>query len=202
MDENIAGELRCPVCLEFLTVPIILPCSHILCREPCGERLFRDEFVRCPVCRENSLVTGGVESLPRVITIEHIIEQLQAQPAALEPPPVPCEPCGPGDIPCQLCSDEGNKAIRSCLVCNVSYCEQCLNISHPDREPFTLHELVEPRKIPKPKPVKCIYHDMPVVIFCQKCQALGCPQCADDPNAHHDHPVQKLEEAMLLVKVW
>jgi hypothetical protein len=78
--EAVEDELRCPVCLELFTCPIILPCSHILCRTPCAERLFVRESIRCPVCRDNSLVTGGVDSLPRVISLEHIIEQIRSQP--------------------------------------------------------------------------------------------------------------------------
>jgi len=49
MDEYLVGELQCPVCLELLNWPIILPCSHVLCRDPCAERLFVHGFIRCPV---------------------------------------------------------------------------------------------------------------------------------------------------------
>jgi len=49
MDEYLVGELQCPVCLELLSWPIILPCSHVLCRDPCAERLFVHGFIRCPV---------------------------------------------------------------------------------------------------------------------------------------------------------
>jgi len=51
MDEYLVGELQCPVCLELLNWPIILPCSHVLCRDPCAERLFVHGFIRCPVSR-------------------------------------------------------------------------------------------------------------------------------------------------------
>jgi len=49
MDEYLVSELQCPVCLELLNWPIILPCSHVLCRDPCAERLFVHGFIRCPV---------------------------------------------------------------------------------------------------------------------------------------------------------
>ena len=74
MDE-IVGELQCPICLEFLQHPLILPCAHVLCRNPCAVRLFNANFVRCPVCRDSSFVNGGVDSLPRVITLENIIDR-------------------------------------------------------------------------------------------------------------------------------
>jgi hypothetical protein len=60
MDNDLVGELQCPVCLELLTWPIILPCSHILCRDPCGERLFTHGFIRCPV---RLIFTGKMRNL-------------------------------------------------------------------------------------------------------------------------------------------
>lgn len=74
--EEILQELQCPICLEFYNYPVILPCAHILCRSPCAERLFGNgNFVKCPVCRDNSFVSGGVSHLPRVISLENIIEK-------------------------------------------------------------------------------------------------------------------------------
>ena len=73
--EDIAGELRCPVCLEFYQAPVVFPCAHVLCRAPCAERLFEGNFVKCPVCRENSFVSGGIDNLPRVLLLENIIDR-------------------------------------------------------------------------------------------------------------------------------
>ena len=78
MMEAVVDELMCPICLELFTIPVILPCSHILCKSPCAERLFNHGFVRCPVCRDNSFVSGGLDCLPRVISLEHIIERYRA----------------------------------------------------------------------------------------------------------------------------
>ncbi|KAI8747850.1 RING finger domain and kelch repeat-containing protein, partial [Biomphalaria glabrata] len=47
---EIAQDLTCPVCLEFYTLPIILPCGHVLCRAPCAETILEANFIRCPVC--------------------------------------------------------------------------------------------------------------------------------------------------------
>ena len=84
MMEAVVDELMCPICLEFFTHPVILPCSHILCKSPCAERLFNHGFVRCPVCRDNSFVSGGLECLPRVISLEHIIDRYRAGTVAFD----------------------------------------------------------------------------------------------------------------------
>lgn len=75
MDVDVDNDLQCPICLELYTYPIILPCSHVLCRSPCAEHLFDFNFIRCPVCRDNCYVSGGIGSLPRVIALENIIER-------------------------------------------------------------------------------------------------------------------------------
>ncbi|KAK3720286.1 hypothetical protein RRG08_007907 [Elysia crispata] len=76
---EVIQDLTCPICLEFYTYPIILPCSHVLCRRPCAENIFEVNFIRCPVCRDNCYITGGITSLPRVIPLESIIEKVRAE---------------------------------------------------------------------------------------------------------------------------
>ncbi|GFR83777.1 E3 ubiquitin-protein ligase Midline-1-like [Elysia marginata] len=76
---EVVQDLTCPICLEFYTYPIILPCSHVLCRRPCAENIFEVNFIRCPVCRDNCYITGGITSLPRVIPLESIIEKVRAE---------------------------------------------------------------------------------------------------------------------------
>ena len=202
--EAVLDELHCPICLEFFSCPTILPCSHILCREPCAERLFDRGFVRCPVCRDNSFVSGGVASLPRVISLENIIERYQNPPRVT---PVTVEitehitECSPTDIPCQLCPGIPRKAKKSCLDCNASYCQPCLSMSHPDKEPFCLHQLVEPHKFSKPKEQRCMQHEALVNIFCQDCETLGCLLCADNAGSHKGHRVLSLEQAAVCYRV-
>ena len=73
--DQVIEELSCPICLQLFECPIILPCSHVLCQQPCADRLFHNGFVKCPVCRDSSFVIGGLSTLPRVISLEHIIER-------------------------------------------------------------------------------------------------------------------------------
>ena len=106
-------ELQCPVCLELFSCPVILPCSHVLCRSPCAERLLNHGFVRCPVCRDNSYISDGVQSLPRVISLENIISRLKH-------PRSESDVCRPGDVPCQLCQQVRWIAVIDVSVSGVS----------------------------------------------------------------------------------
>jgi len=94
------------------------------------------------VCRDNSFVSGGIQNLPRVISLEHIIDRVRnpsprASPAvcAADAAPTPAadadECCGDDDVACQLCDDGTRlprRAAKSCLHCNASYCTTCLKV--------------------------------------------------------------------------
>ncbi|BFZ23533.1 hypothetical protein BsWGS_26572 [Bradybaena similaris] len=81
---DLAQDLTCPVCLELFSRPVILPCSHVLCRRPCAETILEGSFIRCPVCRENSEIIGDVSNLPRIYTIENIIEKVRVWQKQIE----------------------------------------------------------------------------------------------------------------------
>ncbi|ELU18514.1 hypothetical protein CAPTEDRAFT_219840 [Capitella teleta] len=198
--EAVEDELRCPVCLELFECPIILPCSHILCRSPCAERLFVRESIRCPVCRDNSFVTGGVERLPRVISLEHIIDQFRIAPieelvdeSSDESESVEVA-SGPDDIQCQLCEERPpRKATQSCLHCNASYCQRCLALSHPNKEPFSQHRLVEPRKYPKPQELRCPQHHAKDILQENLTQAEECHTQLSQSITNHQESISNFQ---------
>ncbi|XP_064189780.1 E3 ubiquitin-protein ligase TRIM35-like isoform X1 [Anguilla rostrata] len=46
-------ELTCPVCHRIYEDPLLLPCSHTLCRQ-CLQQCWSRQIQRCPVCRQQS----------------------------------------------------------------------------------------------------------------------------------------------------
>ncbi|XP_004685275.1 PREDICTED: tripartite motif-containing protein 60 [Condylura cristata] len=50
--EALQAEVRCPICLDFLTDPVTIPCGHNFCRS-CIQQCWKDLPGRfpCPVCR-------------------------------------------------------------------------------------------------------------------------------------------------------
>ena len=57
------------------------------------------------------------------------------------------------------------QATKSCLDCNVSYCNKCLRLSHPSREPFIRHSLVSPTRC-----VTCSSHLLIRDVMIDACQ--------------------------------
>ncbi|OWF56200.1 E3 ubiquitin-protein ligase MID2 [Mizuhopecten yessoensis] len=209
-------DLQCPICLELFNYPIILPCSHVLCRSPCAEHLFDFNFIRCPVCRDNCYVSGGISSLPRVIALENIIErykadkkQEQAEPVQKPTPDVVAPKVEGGRSVCQLCEKTPpRKAKKLCLDCNVSYCSHCLRLSHPNRQPFNTHEIVEPSPTSKTATpevtvtsgVCTVHKKMPVTLYCLSCEMTTCDLCRTT-DRHKKHNMAPIEEAFLNVKL-
>ncbi|XP_059570858.1 tripartite motif-containing protein 10 [Alligator mississippiensis] len=52
--QDIQEEIKCPICLEYLTDPVTLECGHNFCRACIGdycEKWEEHESLECPVCR-------------------------------------------------------------------------------------------------------------------------------------------------------
>ncbi|KAI2666725.1 E3 ubiquitin-protein ligase TRIM35 [Labeo rohita] len=54
MDSLSVEELSCPVCCEIFKFPVVLSCSHSVCKE-CLQQFWRTKKTQeCPVCRQSS----------------------------------------------------------------------------------------------------------------------------------------------------
>ncbi|XP_078620629.1 uncharacterized protein LOC144887337 [Branchiostoma floridae x Branchiostoma japonicum] len=206
---DLKEELTCPVCLELFTCPIQLPCHHNICRR-CAEDVLHPETdssrddgevaalsaagapspedtpdtFPCPICHEEVSLDGrGLDGLRKDLLLQHIVDRYVAQKNKDE------------KIPCQLCKRSAKMAAKSCLECKVSYCEQCLAVTHPNHEPFTEHELVDPRtSFDEDQHVMCLDHPTkPVELYCVQDQTPVCTICSI-LGRHKEHSMAALEE--------
>lgn len=113
------------------------------------------------------------------------------------PPPSPQIPAPPlpqtlpspwEEVLCDVCLGEGRpKAVKSCLVCLTSYCEEHLK-SHSTR--FTKHKLIEP--VANMADRMCPKHERLLELFCKKDQTCVCVLCTEtDHRAHYTVPVER-----------
>lgn len=124
--------------------------------------------------------------------------QAQAPPMTeTSPPPSPQTlPSSPSSSPppsweevlCDVCLGEGRpKAVKSCLVCLTSFCEEHLK-SHAAR--FTKHKLIEP--VANMEDRMCPKHERLLELFCKKDQTCVCVLCTEtDHRAHYTVPVER-----------
>lgn len=76
-------ELTCPVCLELYADPLLLPCSHSICKK-CLQDIIDNRYksgkdgLDCPSCRKSHAISRTkVGKLPRNLALENIVFRYQ-----------------------------------------------------------------------------------------------------------------------------
>ncbi|XP_073691822.1 E3 ubiquitin-protein ligase TRIM35-like [Garra rufa] len=75
MDSLSVEELSCPVCCEIFKSPVVLSCSHSVCKE-CLQQFWRTKKTQeCPVCRRRS----SKEQVPINLALKNLCESFLKQ---------------------------------------------------------------------------------------------------------------------------
>ncbi|XP_051794145.1 LOW QUALITY PROTEIN: tripartite motif-containing protein 16-like [Acanthochromis polyacanthus] len=178
MDQN---KLSCSICLDLLKDPVTIPCGHIYCLDcikNCWDRPHLEQVYSCPQCRHMFRLRPD---LKKNAVLADLIEELmktRLQSAAADL----CH-AGPGDVSWDFCTGRKLKAVKSCLQCLVSYCEQHLQ-PHYQSPAFEKHRLVDLSK--KLQENICSGHNEVVKIFCRTDQQCVCYLCSVDKHRGHN----------------
>uniref|UniRef100_A0A3P8RG39 E3 ubiquitin-protein ligase Midline-1 n=1 Tax=Astatotilapia calliptera TaxID=8154 RepID=A0A3P8RG39_ASTCA len=203
--DTLESELTCPICLELFEDPLLLPCAHSLCFG-CAHRILvshctTNESVQsigafqCPTCRYVISLSPerGLEGLKRNVTLQNIIDRVQRASSSAGLPLSPSTP--PEPVQCQFCEqDPPQDAVKTCVTCEVSYCDECLRATHPNKKPFTGHRLIEPMPDCHLRGLQCLEHEEEKVnMYCVTDDQLICSLCKL-VGRHRDHQVAALSD--------
>ncbi|XP_067311895.1 tripartite motif-containing protein 16-like protein isoform X2 [Pseudorasbora parva] len=176
-------QFTCSVCLDLLKDPVTIPCGHSYCMScisDCWDQEDQKGIYRCPQCRKTFTPRPA---LGKNVVFAEMVEKLkkmklQAAPAA---PTVPHT--GSGDVQCDSCSGRKQKAVKSCLECRSSYCQNHLE-QHESLFRSKGHNLMDATG--QLQDMICSRHGKLLEIYCRTDQRCICMLCLVDEHKHHD----------------
>ncbi|KAB5550672.1 hypothetical protein PHYPO_G00056550 [Pangasianodon hypophthalmus] len=188
VDQLSVDHFICPVCLDLLKDPLAIPCGHSFCKV-CINCFWDEEDQKkvysCPQCRETFTPRPVLRRNNMLAEVVKKLKETELQAAS----PAHCY-AGPGDVECDSCIGRKRKALKSCLVCLASYCEDHLQ-PHYQSQAFKKHELVEACAELQEK--ICSEHDKLMEIYCRTDQSFICFLCTMDKHKGHETVAAKTE---------
>ncbi|XP_051747680.1 tripartite motif-containing protein 16-like isoform X1 [Ctenopharyngodon idella] len=174
VDQN---EFMCPVCLDLLKDPVAIPCGHSYCKScitDCWDQEDQKRVYSCPQCRQTF---SPRPALAKNTILAELVEKLKKIKL-----PADCY-AGAKDMPCDVCTGRKHKAVKSCLVCLNSYCQNHLE-QHENWFKGKRHNLTEATG--RLQEMICQKHDKILEVFCRTDQKCICVLCMIDEHKNHD----------------
>ncbi len=183
-------QFSCPVCLDLLMDPVTIPCGHSYCMKcitDCWNQDDQKGVYSCPQCRQ-TFTPRPV--LGKNVVFAEVVEKLKKTKLHSA---VPTQGyAGPGDVDCDICTARKYKAVKSCLVCLNSYCQNHLE-QHEIFFKGKKHKLMDATG--RLQEMICHKHDKQLDIYCRSDQQCICYLCGMDEHRNHD-TVTAVEERM------
>ncbi|XP_076014940.1 E3 ubiquitin-protein ligase TRIM39-like isoform X2 [Genypterus blacodes] len=173
-------QFMCSICLDVFTDPVSTSCGHNFCRTCITQHWNSNIQYVCPLCNKvfctrpvlevNRLLSEIAAEFRRSITNK--ASRRSEEPAAK-----------PGEVQCDFCTGTKVKAIKSCLMCEASYCQTHLE-PHLTAARLRSHQLIHP--VDNLEDRMCKTHDKPLELFCKTDQTCVCSLCPVLDHKNHE----------------
>ena len=173
-------QFQCSICLDVFTDPVTIQCGHNFCMA-CITTYWdsTDLLCQCPMCKMT------FDKRPDLFVNTFISEM-----AAPFRKPVPEKAASQSDqcptlpaVSCDICTGTKLRALKSCLVCQASYCETHLE-PHQRVTGLKKHKLINP--VENLEDRMCQKHERPLELFCRTDQTCVCHFCTEGEHKNHD----------------
>uniref|UniRef100_A0A8C9XUH5 E3 ubiquitin-protein ligase TRIM39-like n=1 Tax=Sander lucioperca TaxID=283035 RepID=A0A8C9XUH5_SANLU len=180
-------QFLCSICLNLFTDPVSTPCGHNFCKNCITDRWDVNYRCQCPLCKEAFTTRPDL----RVNTLfSEMVAQFRQSAQQKASSSSEQQVSKPGEVPCDVCTGTKLKALKSCLVCLVSYCETHLE-HHLTASRLKRHQLIDPVKNLEGR--MCTKHNKPLELFCKTDQTCVCTHCPALDHKTHEFVPLKVE---------
>ncbi|XP_076737020.1 E3 ubiquitin-protein ligase TRIM21-like [Maylandia zebra] len=174
-------QFLCSICLDVFTDPVTTSCGHNFCKTCISQHWDMNQSCQCPMCKEtfytrpqlkiNTLFSEMVAQFRREAQQKASSSSSEQQAAK------------PGEVPCDVCTGTRLKALKSCLVCQTSYCQTHLE-PHLTVKRLKRHQLID--AVENLEGRMCTKHDNLLQLFCKTDQTCVCMLCSVLDHKNHE----------------
>uniref|UniRef100_A0A8C2JW90 E3 ubiquitin-protein ligase TRIM39-like n=1 Tax=Cyprinus carpio TaxID=7962 RepID=A0A8C2JW90_CYPCA len=175
---TLTEELQCSICLGVFTDPVSTPCGHNFCMTCLNEHWDNSQTCSCPYCKETFKQRPDLKTNT---TLRELVDHYKNK-----------SPEKNSEVLCDICEERKLKALKSCLVCQSSYCETHLE-PHLRVTGLKKHKLMDP--VSNLEDYICQKHESPLELFCRDDQTSVCLICSlKDHKNHNTVPIEEKSE--------
>ncbi|XP_051735035.1 E3 ubiquitin-protein ligase TRIM39-like [Ctenopharyngodon idella] len=167
-------ELQCSICLEVFTDPVSTPCGHNFCRTCLSKCWTSSRNCFCPFCKEKF---SRRPDLKINTTLREVVQHFEKRKRA------------ESEVFCDFSDERKQKAVKSCLTCQSSYCDDHLE-PHLRVPRLKKHKLIN--AVENLEDYICQKHERPLEMFCRDDQTCVCLSCTE--GEHRNHNTVPIEE--------
>ncbi|XP_026111276.1 eukaryotic translation initiation factor 4 gamma 1-like [Carassius auratus] len=172
---SLSEEIQCSVCLDVFTDPVSTPCGHNFCKICLNKCWDNSQTYSCPYCNETFKQRPDLKINT---TLRELVDHCKKK-----------SPEKTTEVLCDICEERKLKALKSCLVCQSSYCDSHLE-PHLRVAGLKKHKLMDP--VSNLEDYICQKHEKPLDLFCRDDQTYVCSICT--VTDHKNHNTVTIEE--------
>uniref|UniRef100_A0A673KD65 Uncharacterized protein n=1 Tax=Sinocyclocheilus rhinocerous TaxID=307959 RepID=A0A673KD65_9TELE len=183
-------QFSCSICLDLVQDPVVILCGHSYCMScitGCWDQDDQKGVYRCPQCRQTFTPRPVLGKNTMLAEVLEKLKNTKLQAAH----PAQCY-TGSRDVECDVCTGRKHKAIKSCLVCLNSYCQNHLE-QHETLFRGKRHNLMDATG--RLQEMICPQHEKLLEIYCLTDQHCICYLCAMDEHKTHKTVLAAVERA-------
>ncbi|XP_065118313.1 tripartite motif-containing protein 16-like [Paramisgurnus dabryanus] len=177
----VQDQFICSICLDLLKDPVTIPCGHNYCMScitNCWDQDDQKRNYSCPQCRQ-TFTTRPV--LNKSVVITEMVEILKKTKLQTDRTSLSYDKAG--DVKCDVCTERKHKAVKSCLVCLNSYCQNHLK-KHEKFFKGKKHNLIDATG--RLQQMICPQHEKLLEIYCKTDQLCICYLCMVGKHKNHN----------------